>query len=467
MLDAVVVGSGPNGLAAAITLAEAGRSVVVIEGAEEPGGGVRSAQLTLPGFVHDTCASVYPLGFASPFFKKLPLERYGVKWVHPRFEMAHPLERGAVLLDRSLDATAGALGKDRAAYMRLFGPLVSDPSWMDLLGPFRIPERPVGALRFLMRAALPASFVAKRLFWCEPARALLAGIAAHTEQPLSRPLTMGATIVLGALGHISGWPFVRGGSARLAQALVQHFRSLNGEVRTNDWVQTVDDLPAARVVLCDVTPRQLLRIAGHHLPDWYRRKLARFRYAPGVFKVDWALDRPIPWRSAWSAGAGTVHIGGTFDEIASAMAAVWTGTPASRPFLILAQPSLFDPTRAPDGKHTAWAYCRVPHGSTADMTEAIESQVERFAPGFRQTILGRHAMGPADLERHNPNLVGGDIGGGVLDFGQLFARPTSSAYSTPLPNLFLCSSSTPPGGGVHGLCGYFAARAALARLARG
>jgi phytoene dehydrogenase-like protein len=463
--DAVVVGSGPNGLAAAIELARQGRRVLLIEGAETVGGGTRSAALTLPGFVHDVCSAVHPMAVASPFFKTLPLAEHGLEWVDPALPLAHPLDDGtAAVLDRSVGATAESLGPDAGAYRRLMGPLVdrAEGLFADLLGPFRIPRRPLAALRFGLRAVRSGKSLADAWFRAPAARALIAGLAAHAVLPLEQSPGAAITLMLGIAGHAVGWPFPRGGAQRIADALASYFRSLGGEIVTGQCVLSVDELPPSRAVLLDVTPRQLLALAGHRLPGRYRRALGRYRYGPGVFKLDWALAGPIPWRAETCRRAGTVHVGGTLEEIAAAERAVFRGEHPERPFVLLAQPSLFDSTRAPKGKHTAWGYCHVPHGSTIDMTERIEAQIERFAPGFRDLILARHTMNTAAMERYNPNYVGGDISGGVADWRQLFTRPVVglNVYATPAKGLYLCSSSTPPGGGVHGMCGYFAARAA-------
>ena len=469
--DAVVVGAGPNGLAGAITLARAGWAVLVLEANETVGGGARSAELTLPGFVHDLGSAIHPLGYGSPVFRLFPLAEHGLRWVHSPAPLAHPLDDGtAVTLEPVVEQTAELLGPDGAAYRRLLGPTVADwPKLLPaLLGPLRLRSvrHPLALVRFGPPALLPARLLAQALFRGERARALFAGIAAHAVQPLERPGTAAAGLVLSTLGHVVGWPLPVGGAQRIADALAGYFRALGGEVVTGARVGSLDDLPPARAVLLDVTPRQFLRIAGERLPAGYRCRLARYRYGPGIWKVDWALDGPIPWRAPECARAGTVHVGGTLPEIAAAERAPWRGEHAERPFVILAQPSLFDPARAPAGKHTAWAYCHVPHGSTVDMTAAIEAQLERFAPGFRDRVLARRATGPAELERDNANLVGGDIGGGVQDLAQLYTRPLARVvpYATPLEGVYLCSSSTPPGGGVHGLCGYFAARAALREL---
>jgi phytoene dehydrogenase-like protein len=464
--DAVVVGSGPNGLAAAITLAHQGISVLVIEAAATIGGGTRTAALTLPGFVHDVCSAVHPFAVASPFFKTLPLAQHGLELVQPPAPLAHPLDDGTVaVLERSIDETARSLGQDATAYRRLMEPLVAQAEilFAELLGPLGIPRHFLAAARFGLKAIQPATMLARRTFTAAQARALLAGLAAHAILPLERWSTAAVGLVLGIAGHAVGWPVVRGGSQRLAESLAGYLGSLGGEVVTGWRVGSVDELPEARAVLLDLTPRQVVRLAGHRLPAGYVRRLGRFRYGMGVFKLDWALNAPIPWRSPACARAGTVHLGGTLDEVAASEAAIGRGEHPERPFVLLSQPSLFDPTRAPAGRHTAWAYCHVPNGSTVDMTARIEAQIERFAPGFRDTILARHAMAPADFQSYNENYIGGDINGGSQDIRQLFTRPVARLvpYSTPSPSLYLCSSSTPPGGGVHGLCGYHAARAAL------
>ena len=468
-MDAVVVGSGPNGLAAAVALARAGRSVLVVEAADTVGGGARSAELTLPGFVHDVCSAVHPMAVASPFFKTLPLAEHGLEWVHPDAPFAHPLDDGtAAALQHDVNATAESLGPDARAYRRLMGSLVhsADGLFDDLLGPFRFPRRPFAALRFGWRAIRSGAGLASAWFRGTPAKALLAGLAAHAVLPLEQSPSAAIALMLGIAGHAVGWPFPKGGAQKIADALASLLRSLGGRIETGRRVASVDELPPSRAVLLDVTPRQVLALAGHKFHARYRRALERYRYGPGVFKVDWALSAPIPWRAAECRRAGTVHVGGTLEEVAAVERAPWRGEHTERPFVLLAQPTLFDPTRAPAGKHVAWGYCHVPHGSTFDMTDRIEAQVERFAPGFRDLILARHTMNTAAMERHNPNHVGGDITGGVADWWQLFTRPVMrlNPYTTPARGLYICSSSTPPGGGVHGMCGYFAARAALKRM---
>jgi len=468
MRDAIVIGAGPNGLAAAVCLAQAGKRVLVVERADTPGGGARTAGLTLPGFLHDVCAAIHPLAVGSPFFRELELERHGLEWIQPPAPLAHPLDEGTVLLERSPDATADGLGADAARYRRLIRPLVAgaDELTGELLGPLHFPRHPLTAARFGVRALVPATTLARSVFHGEPARALLAGLAGHSPVPLTRFPSAGVALLLAVLGHRVGWPLARGGSQAVADALAAKLRSLGGEIECGRAVGSLDELEPARALLLDVTPRQFVRIAGDRLPGRYRRRMMGYRYGPGVFKIDLALDGPLPWRDERCARAATVHIGGRLDEIAASEAEVAAGAHPERPYVLLAQPTLFDPSRAPVGKHVAWAYCHVPNGSDRDMTEAIEAQIERFAPGFGRLVLARHTLGPAELERYNPNYVGGDINGGLQDLRQLYTRPVPSRtpYATPLDGVYLCSSATPPGGGVHGMCGYHAARAALRRL---
>jgi phytoene dehydrogenase-like protein len=462
--EAVVVGSGPNGLAAAITLARAGKSVAVFEANDQVGGGVRSAELTLPGFVHDVCSAVYPLAIGSPFFRSLPLGQYGLEWIQPPAALAHPFDDGtAVIVERSIEATAVQLGGDAASYQKFFQPLVSrwDGLDVDILGPPRMPRHPLNLIRFGLSALKPARRFGESLFGGESARALFAGLAAHSMLPLEYWGSAAFGLVLGITAHALGWPIVRGGAQHLSRALTDYLRSLGGEVFPSRSVGTLEELPPSRVVLCDVTPRQLLKIASRSLPPRYRDQLKKFRFGMAAFKMDWALSAPVPWTAQGCKQAATVHLGATAHEIAFSERAAWRGDPTTKPFVLVVQPSLFDATRAPRGKHTLWAYCHVPNGSGVDMSERIEAQIERFAPGFRDTILARCVSPPAELERRNANLVGGDINGGAPILGQLFFRPTRKLYSTSKPGLYLCSSSTPPGGGVHGMCGYFAAHRAL------
>jgi phytoene dehydrogenase-like protein len=438
----------------------------VREAEESFGGGMRSAELTLPGFVHDVCSSIHPFLTGSPFFRQLPLADHGLELIYSPAALAHPFDDGsAVVVERSVEETAAALGEDADAYRRLIGGLCS--SWPDLeeqlLGPVvRLPRHPVAMARFGLQALRPAFSIARGTFATERARALFAGCAAHGIVPLERMSTSAFGLILLASGHLFGWPFPRGGSQRIADALFSILRGFGGEAVAGSPVESLDEVEPA-LALCDVAPRELVRLAGDRLPTGYSKRLARYRHGPGAFKVDFALDGPIPWRAEECGRAATVHLGGTLEEIAASERAPWEGEHSERPFVLLAQHSRFDSTRAPAGKHTAWAYCHVPNASTFDMCERIEDQIERFAPGFREVVVGRNVMGPADLERHNRNIVGGDINGGSAAFGNLIARPVLSAtpYRTPARGLYLCSASTPPGGGVHGMCGYLAARAAL------
>lgn len=464
--DAIVVGSGPNGLAAAVRLAQAGRSVTVLEAAEIPGGGVRSAELTLPGFVHDVCSSVFPMVVCSPYLRTLPLKEHGLEWAFPQAPMAHPFDDGtAAVMYQSAQETAAGLGVDGPAYQTLIGqvtPLAED-LFASILAPLRLPKHPLLMASFGLKAIRSARTLARGYFRTERARALLAGIAGHAMLPLEMLTSAAPALALAVAAHAEGWPFAKGGSQNLTRALVSLLRSLGGEVITGCEVKSLNELPQARAILLDVTPRQLLRIARDRLPPGYRRKLEAYRYGMGVFKLDWALSQAIPWRAPECRRAGTLHLGGAMDEISLSERAAWQGKVSDRPFIILAQASLADPSRAPAGKHTAWGYCHVPNGFNGSMVEQIERQIERFAPGFRDCVLAKSVMSPTDFERHNPNLVGGDIAGGAPTSGQLFFRPTASLYRVPTPGVFLCSSSTPPGPGVHGMCGYFAAEAALSR----
>lgn len=470
--DAIVIGAGPNGLAAAIQLARGGKSVLLREAAEKVGGSCGSDSLTLPGFVHDPCSTVMAFAHASPFMRSLPLAEHGAELIYPPSPVGHPFDDGsAAIMERSVDATAESMGADAAAYQSVFGPLVRDwpklaPAALDLL---RIPRHPLILARFGVKAIRSARGLADAHFKGQHARGLWAGIAAHSILPLERSPTAAFGLMLALAAHADGWPIVRGGSQKLADAMGSYFRSLGGVIETGARVESLSELPQADAVLCDVTPRQLLGLAGDKLPVRYRRRLERFSYGPAAFKLDWAMDGPVPWTAQALSRCGTVHLGGTFEEIADAERAVWENQEPQRPYVLGVQPTPFDPSRAPAGKHTFWAYCHVPNGSRFDMTQRIEDQIERFAPGFRGRILARHVTTPADFEARNPNLVGGDITGGAQNFKQLLARPVASLnpYGTPVPGLYLCSSSTPPGGGVHGMCGAHAARAALKHMRHG
>ena len=467
MPDAIIIGAGPNGLAAAITLARAGHSVVVYEANETIGGGIRSAELTLPGFIHDICSTVQALTVVSPFFKTISLSDLGVELTYPDAALAHPLDDGtAAVLYRSIDKTCETLGKDGTNYRRLIASLVHDSDNLnaDLLGPLPLPPRhPFTFARFALPAILPARALAEFIFSDEHARGLFAGIAAHAMLPLENLSTAAYGMALGIAAHVSGWPFVKGGSQNLANALGAYLKSLGGEIITNHRVESIDELPEARAFLFDVTPKQLIKIAGKRLPDGYRRALEKFRYGPGIFKIDFALDGPIPWKAEECKLAGTVHMGGTLAEVAQSERETAEGKPPEKPYVLVVQQTLFDKTRAPDGKHTVWAYCHVPNSSKFDMTERMLAQFERFAPGFCDRIIAQHVMTPAWAESHNANYIGGDINSGAGDLWQLYTRPTWSLtpYRTAAKGIYICSSSTPPGGGVHGMSGYHAACVAL------
>lgn len=466
--DAVVVGAGPNGLSAAVRLQQAGLSVLILEGRDTIGGGTRSAELTLPGFIHDICSAIHPLAAESPFFKSLPLREHGLEFIYPTLAAAHPLDNGkAAALHFSVEDTARELGIDQEKYRAVFHPLVN--SWKDiaddLLGPLTIPSSPALFARFGLNALTSADYFSRK-FRTQEARALWAGMAAHSIQPLTNIATSAIALVLMMTAHTSGWPFPRGGAKFISESLASYFRSLGGKIETNVWIRSMDQLPSSHAVLFDVSPKQLLEIAGHKFSSLYRWQLSRYRYGMGVFKVDWALDGPTPFLSDQCRLAGTVHLGNTFEEIADAEQMIWKGKIPENPFVLFTQQSLFDASRAPAGKQTAWGYCHVPSGCTVDMTERIEKQVERFAPGFRDRILARHTYSPLQMENYNPNYIGGDITGGVNDIGQIFTRPALrfSPYKTSAKGIYICSASTPPGGGIHGMCGVHAADRALKDL---
>jgi phytoene dehydrogenase-like protein len=468
--DAIIVGSGPNGLAAAITLARAGGSVLVCEANATIGGGARSAELTLPGFVHDVCSAVHPLAAGSPFFGTLPLERFDLEWIQPEIPLAHPLDNSSVAcLYKDVDLTAEQLHNDSRAYRSLMKPLAR--KWEKLANEFlqpmlHLPRHPIALARFGIPALCPATLLSKMLFKHDSARALFAGIAAHSFLPLQAPVSSAFALVLALAGHAVGWPIPRGGSQQISNALAGYLRVLGGKIEVNHRIENLNDLPKSRAVLLDLSVWEFLRIAGQRLPAQYRRRVESFRHGPGVFKLDYALSEPVPWKAEACRRAGTIHLGGGIDEIAAAERDVARGKIPQRPFVLVAQQSLFDETRAPRGRHTLWAYCHVPFDCSVDMSYQIESQVERFAPGFRDCIVARHKMSAADLARSNPNLAGGDINGGAANLMQLVARPVLSPrpYRTPMKGVYLCSASTPPGGGVHGMCGYHAARLALREI---
>jgi phytoene dehydrogenase-like protein len=463
--DAIVVGSGPNGLAAAITMQQQGLAVLLVEAKETTGGGMRTEQLTMPGYQHDVCSAVLPMAVISPFFSSLPLHEFGLEYLYPEVDAAHPFDDGtAAILTRSIIDTAASLGTDSSVYHRIMKQVVED--WplivQDILGPLRFPKHPFQMARFGLKALTPALTFAER-YRTKEARGLWAGMAAHSIQPLSNTATTAFGLVLSIAGHVQGWPIPKGGAGSVAQALVTYFTSLGGTVQAGFPITSVSQLPPAKTVLFDVTPKQLMQIAGDQFSPIYKWQLNRYRYGMGVFKIDWALSQPIPFTAPECRKAGTVHIGNTLEEIAASEQITSEGGHPQKPFVLLAQPSILDDTRAPAGKHTAWAYCHVPNGSAVDMTNIIEEQVERFAPGFKDTIIDRHTFNTAELQQYNANYIGGDINGGIIDLGQLYTRPAlrSSPYRTSAKGLYICSSSTPPGGGVHGMCGHHAAKRAL------
>jgi phytoene dehydrogenase-like protein len=465
---ACVIGAGPNGLSAAIVLAQAEMQVDVFEAETQPGGGARTMELTLPGFHHDFGSAVHPMAAGSPFFSSLPLSDYGLEWIHSPAPLAHPFDDGtAITLERNLDDAEAVLGQDGRAWRNLIGPLARNWAGFadDILRPLlHVPSHPFLLAKFAQDALAPATFVARRRFRSERTRALFAGLAAHSFLSLDQPISASFGLVLGAAAHAVGWPVPRGGAQAIANAVSAHLVRLGGNIAVGTRIASFDQLRNYDIVLCDITPKQLLHLSNGKLSPGYRRQLEKFRLGPGIFKVDYALAAPIPWKAAECLRAATVHLGGRMAEIAASEAAVAGGHPAERPFVLLAQPTLFDPSRAPAGKHIAWAYCHVPNGSTFNMLERLEAQIERFAPGFRDCILARRTWSPADLEARDANLVGGDISGGAVDFRQFLFRPTWRQYATSAANMYLCSSSTPPGGGVHGMCGYNAATLALQRM---
>jgi len=467
---ACVIGAGPNGLAAAIILAQAGLQVDVLEAESTPGGAVRTLELTLSGFRHDFGAAVFPLGAGSPFFSSLPLINHGLEWIHSPAPLAHPLDDGtAVMLERDLNESTVSFGIDGSAWNKLLRPFVERwPEFAtEILRPVSVaPRNPLLMARFGMVALQSAQAVARR-FRNQRTRALFAGLAAHSFLGLDEPLSAAFAIMMAVPAHAVGWPIPRGGAQSLTSALCSLLSTLGGGVNTSSPVQNLEAFANYDLLFCDLTPRQLAKVGGKRLSDSYRRRLARYRYGPGVFKVDYALNAHIPWKASDCSRAATVHLGGTFEEIAAAEKAVRRGEHPDRPFVLLAQPSLFDNSRAPTGKHTAWAYCHVPNGSNVNMLEKLESQIERFAPGFRDCVMARRVFSPADLESMDANLIGGDIGGGALDVRQFLFRPTWRNYATSAPDIYICSASTPPGGGVHGMCGYHAAKKALSILSGG
>lgn len=464
--DIVIIGSGPNGLGAGILLAQNGLKVLIIEAAETVGGGTRTAELTLPGFHHDVCSAVHPMGFSSPFFKQLPLEQFGLQWIVPEASVAHPLEgEQAVLLVKSVEETAENLGIDSQKYKDIITPFVERAADLldDSLGPFAWPDNPWLLMRFGIKALQPASFFAGHSFRGERAKALFAGCAAHSVLPFDKFFTTAMGLMFLVTGHVENWPIAKGGSQNIANALSGYFKSLGGEIMLSTKIDDFRELPSARKYIFDTDPLQLATIAREELPESYKKKLRKFNYGPGVFKVDYALSEPIPWKDPRCLKASTVHVGGMLDEIKTSEKMVWQGKHSKKPFVLVSQQSLFDSSRAPLGKHTGWAYCHVPHGSTVDMRTEIREQIERFAPGFNDVILAENSLNTNQLYAHNPNYLGGAITGGASDITQLFSRPVSlfNPYATPNPDIFICSASTPPGGGVHGMCGYYAAKEVL------
>jgi phytoene dehydrogenase-like protein len=467
--DAIVIGAGPNGLSAAIQLARHGLSVCIFESNKQIGGGARSEQLTLPNFIHDVCSAVHPMGCVSPFFNTLPLREHGLEWIESPLALAHPFDdEPAAFLSKSIQQTAENLERDKQSYLDLIGPFVNNTETLltEILKPLRIPKHPFLMARFGLAAMRSASDLANSKFKTPRGKAIFSGCAAHSMVALNKIATASFGISLAIVAHLVGWPIIKGGSQKVIDCLQKYFTSLGGEIETGRKIESIKSLPAARAILMALTPKQVATVAGYQLPQKFRDRLLKYRYGPGIFKIDWALDGPIPWKDPACSRSATLHLGSTFDEILQSESDAWNGKISSKPFVILAQPSLFDSTRAPAGKHTGWAYCHVPHGSDLDMIEAIENQVERFAPGFKDLILARHTFNSTQLHQHNENIIGGDIGGGANNFMQFIARPVFKwdPYSTPNSRIFICSSSTPPGGGVHGMCGYNAANSVLEKV---
>jgi phytoene dehydrogenase-like protein len=464
--DAIVIGAGPNGLSAGIQLAHHGLSVCIFESNQQIGGGARTEQITLPNFNHDVCSAVHPMGVISPFFRSLPLKDFGLQWIESPLALAHPFDNEpAAFLSKSIQETAENLGEDKQAYLDLMVPFINDGEALlaEILKPLRFPKHPFLMAGFGLKAMRSAQELANSKFKTSRAKALFMGCAAHSVVSLNKMATSSFGISLAMIAHMVGWPIVRGGSQQITECMEKYFRSLGGEIESGRKIESVKSLPASRAILMALTSRQVANVAGNYLPKEFRDRLLKFRYGPGIFKMDWALNGPVPWKDAVCTRAATVHLGSSSDEISESESSAWHGKISAKPFVIFVQQSLFDSTRAPEGKHTGWAYCHMPHGSDVDRTEAIENQIERFAPGFRSLILARHTLNATQLHQHNENIIGGDIGGGANDFIQFIARPVVKwdPYSTPNSRIFICSSSTPPGGGVHGMCGYNAANSAL------
>jgi phytoene dehydrogenase-like protein len=464
--DAVIIGSGPNGLSAAIRLSQEGLKVLVLEAKDTIGGGTRTMELTEPGFLHDVCSAVHPTAAGSPFLSTLDLDKFGLEFIQPEVAYAHPLDDGeAGLAYQDLNKTAERLGVDKEAYIKLYNEFVNDWDYLsqDIFGTLRIPKHPLLMAKFGWYGMFSAKLLCNSLFKTEKARALFTGCAAHSIVPLTRSFTASFGIVLGASAHSVGWPVAKGGSASITNAMAKLFRSLGGEIKTGYRVKTLSDLPPSKVILFDLTPHQIARIAENELPKSYLNKLRNYKYGPGTFKMDWALSEAVPWTNKEARKAGTLHLGGTFLDISKAEQAVWDGEHPENPYVLVSQPTVCDPSRAPEGKHTLWAYCHVPNGSEQDMTKVIEDQIERYAPGFKDIIISKHTMHAMEMEQYNFNYIGGDINGGAQTVTQLFGRPTLKwdPYKIPANGLYICSSSTPPGGGVHGMSGYHAAQSVL------